>query len=451
MVKILLIGKSGRLDCIAEALFKSPRPKKLYAISEVKNPGLLEKTEGSVEKGSTENRDFISRYAKKIQPDFAIIGPEEPLAVGVADMLTEQLGIPCVGPVKSLARLEWSKSFTRELISKHNIPGNPDFRVFKSLEGVKEYAHELGEFVVKPDGLTSGKGVKVFGEHLHSIEEALQYCESILKTEQESFLIEEKLDGEEFSFQSFCDGEHVVDSVAVQDHKRAFDGDSGPNTGGMGSYSCEDHSLPFLSEQHIQQASQINLAVAQALKSEFGPKFKGILYGGFILTRKGLKLLEYNARFGDPEVMNVLPLLKTDFIDVCEAMINGSLDELSVEFEKKATVCKYAVPKGYPDNPKENWEIDLKLVPKATANLKVYYGAVDKKNINCYLTTGSRAIAFVGIGNNLQEAEQIAEKAVTSINIPLLYHRKDIGTHMLIQKRIDHINQVMGIQSVFAA
>ena len=346
MIKILVIGKSGRLDCIADAFKKSSKPNKLYTISEVNNPGLTEKSEKLIP-GKTENVAFIKEHALKIKPDFAFIGPEEPLEAGVADMLTEELGIPCIGPTRSLARLEWSKSFARNLLSKYNIPGNVRYRIFQDTKGLKSYLEELGEFVIKPDGLTSGKGVKVYGDHINSIEEGMEYCSSVLRAGHNSIVIEEKLYGEEFSFQSFCDGEHVIDTLAVQDHKRALDGDVGPNTGGMGSYSCEDHSLPFLHKAHIQEASTINLAVSQALLAETGEYFKGILYGGFIITEYGLKLLEYNVRFGDPEVMNILPLLKSDFIEICEAIITGKLHMTPVLFNKKATVCKYLVPKGY--------------------------------------------------------------------------------------------------------
>lgn len=440
MIKILIIGKSARLDCIADALVRSSRPKRLYTLSEVNNPGLFEKSK-EVRIGKTDDVEFVEAYARRVKPDFVVIGPEEPLAAGVVDSLSGQLGIPCVGPTQSLARLESSKSFTRELLVKYNIPGNPEYRIFRSLIGLESYLLGKEEFVVKPDGLTGGKGVRVYGEHLHSIGEAAEYCKLLFEVGHQAVIIEEKLDGEEFSLQSFCDGQHVVDMAVVQDHKRLDNGDIGPNTGGMGSYSCENHSLPFLSERHIQEASRINAAVALALLNEFGKEYKGILYGGFIITKCGLKLLEYNVRFGDPEVMNVLPLLRTDFIDVCESIINGTLDKIPVIFERKATVCKYVVPNGYPTNPVREERIDMTYVPEPSDNLKVYYAAVDKRPDGFYLT-GSRAVAFVGISNNLFEAEQIAENAIRRVGGPV-YHRTDIGTYSLIQQRIAHLKKIM--------
>lgn len=448
MWRILTMGKEARLDCILEALEKSSHAKELYTLSEVDNPGFLKKSE--VRRCDTSNVQQVREHAREIKPDFTVISPEEPLAKGIVDMLTQELGIPCVGPLKQLAQLEWSKSFARELLSKHGIPGNPEYRVFRNLEGIRAYMHELDQFVVKPDGLTGGKGVMVYGEHLHSVDEAMEYCVSLFGRGERAVVIEEKLDGEEFSLQSFCDGQHVVDTPAVQDHKRAYDGDEGPNTGGMGSYSCEDHGLPFLSKDYIQQASRINYDVAQALLADFRQGFKGILYGGFMVTKKGLKLVEYNARFGDPEVMNVLPLLKADFIDVCLAIINGTLDHHAISFEKKATVCKYIVPKGYPNNPEKGEPIYVDNVPPSSDKLKVYYAAVDKKD-GVLRLTGSRALAFVGIGDSLPEAERIAEEAASKVEGPVR-HRKDIGKPALIQKRIDHVNRIMSekksVQSV---
>lgn len=445
MLKILIIGKSGRIDCIADALAKSAREKELYGFSEVMNPGLRKKC-ADVRTGNTSSKEEVIAYAHDIKPDFAIIGPEEPLEIGMVDALDE-IGVPCVGPMQALAQLESSKTFTRELLSEYNIPGNPEYRVFKDHTGLESYLHRLGKFVVKPDGLTAGKGVKVYGEHLHSIEEAVSYCEDLFEKTGKGVVIEEKLDGQEFSLQSFCDGSHVIDAIPVQDHKRAHDGDTGPNTGGMGSYSCEDHCLPFLSKNQIKEASEINNKVAQALKIKIG-EYKGILYGGFMATRNGIKVIEYNARFGDPEVMNVLPLLKTDFIDVCEAIIGGTLNEIDVLFEKKATVCKYVVPSGYPEAGEKGVRINDDALSPGD-NLKVFYAAVDEKDDGLYLT-GSRAIACVGIGNNLEEAEQIAEDAVSKIKGPVR-HRKDIGTDELIQKKMDRMRKTLEGKESFTA
>jgi phosphoribosylamine---glycine ligase len=287
--------------------------------------------------------------------------------------------------------------------------------------------------------------VKVSGEHLHSAAEAVRYCAEIFKLGQPAVVIEEKLDGEEFSFQSFFDGKHIVHTIPVQDHKRVREGDTGPNTGGMGSYSCADHLLPFLTRDHVQQAGEINRLVGEAVSREIGEEYKGILYGGFMLTKDGLRVIEYNARFGDPEVMNVLPLMQADFVEVCKAIIDGALDKLTVRFKPQATVCKYVVPKAYPQKSGGDEEITLDAaikVPGLGDRLRMYWAAVRKEGDKLYLT-GSRAVAFVGIANSLFEAEKIAEEAASLVEGPV-FHRRDIGTAELIQKRVDHMHRIMG-------
>jgi len=371
-----------------------------------------------------------------------VIGPEDPLSNGVVDALA-QIGIPAVGPTKSLARLETSKSFTRNLVSKYNIPGNPQFKVFTSIEGVETFVNKLEGIVIKPDGLTGGKGVMVQGDHFATREEALKICRKIL-TENQSLIVEEKFDGEEFSLQCICDGKTVVATPLVQDHKRRFEGDKGPNTGGMGSYSLPNHSLPFLNPEDTLAGLEISRKVAAALIQETGSPYKGIMYGGFIATKTGVKLLEYNARFGDPEAMNILPLLKTDFLEICRHIIAGTLDKLKIEFEPKATVCKYVVPKGYglpanhPDAVSSRAKIEVGNVRKA----RLYYSSVDKKEDSLYLSS-SRAIGIVGIADTLEKAEKIAQDGVKAIKGPVAY-RADIGTSELIQKRIDHMKKIRG-------
>ena len=234
-----------------------------------------------------------------------------------------------------------------------------------------------------------------------------------------------------------------MDTPLVQDHKRAYVGDTGPNTGGMGSYSCADHSLPFLSPHHVQEAKAINTAVAQALREETADRYRGVLYGSFIATRDGIRVIEYNVRFGDPEVMNVLPLLKTDFLDICEAILNETLHKIQVAFDHKATVCKYAVPHGYPNPSAGRAPVDIEAIPKPSDRLRVYYAAIDREQDVFYLT-GSRAVAFVGIADTLEEAETIAENAAAQSQAAgPLDHRKDIGTKSLIDQRIAHMKKIM--------
>jgi len=437
MVNILMVGHGARENVIAET-FRKNKDAKLYSYMKSKNPGISSLSKG-IELGNYNELDKIKNFSKKNNIDFAFIGPEEPLEKGVVNAL-EGDGVNAVGPTKLMARLETSKSFTRELLQKYNIDGNPNFKVFNknNFEDIKFFMNELNEVAVKPDGLTGGKGVKVQGDHFNTKKEALDYCREVLETHP-AVIIEEKLDGEEFSLQCITDGKTVIATPPVQDHKRAFDDDKGPNTGGMGSYSCENHLLPFLKKEHVGKALEITKKVAKAINEETGLYYKGVMYGGFILTKNGVKLVEYNARFGDPEAMNVLPLLKTDLAGICHAIITQELNRVKVEFEKKATVCKYAVPNGYPDKPLKNEKVEVLKVPEKS---KVYYASVEQRNDGLYML-GSRAIAFLGIGDNLEEAEKIAEDGANSVK-GKVFHRKDIGTKELIQKRVDHIKNILG-------
>ena len=250
-------------------------------------------------------------------------------------------------------------------------------------------------------------------------------------------VIEDKLEGEEFSLMCFTDGKTVLAMPTVQDHKRAFNDDLGPNTGGMGSYSCGDHLLPFLKREDVEEAIKITGNVIGAIHKKTDQLFKGIIYGGFIITKDGVKLIEYNARFGDPEVMNVLPLLKTDLVTIFNGIINGQLRDIEVEFEKKATVCKYIVPEGYPGETVDGEKISIGEIP---INTKLFYSSVNKKEDGIYMTS-SRAIGVVGIGDEIKDAEQIAEQAVSCVK-GKVFHRSDIGTDKLIQKRIDHMKSL---------
>ncbi|MFQ6607156.1 MAG: phosphoribosylamine--glycine ligase [Fidelibacterota bacterium] len=434
---ILLIGSGAREHAIARALARSPQNPAIACFASNNNPGIQELAE-HFEAGNINDPATTVTFAKLFGADLAIIGPEAPLESGVADALWSA-GIPTIGPRKAHAQIETSKGFTRDLLTKYNIPACPVYRRFESLKGVAVFLSELGDnYVVKFDGLMGGKGVKVAGDHLHSHDEALDYCKKLV-SRGGSFLVEEKLIGEEFSLMSFCDGNHLVHMPPVQDHKRAFEGDKGPNTGGMGSYSFADHSLPFLISEDIDQAQKYNEATMLALKKEFGEGYKGILYGGFMATGDGIKLIEYNARFGDPEAMNVLPLLESDFVDICRGIVEGNLYEKDVSFRNQATVCKYAVPEGYPDSPVKGEPIDVSHVIDTD---QLYYASVDMKN-GKLIEAGSRTVAFAGMADTLSEAEAKAEAEISRVRGPL-FHRADIGTEDLIQKRVKHISLIRG-------
>ncbi|MHA1156958.1 MAG: phosphoribosylamine--glycine ligase [Candidatus Heimdallarchaeota archaeon] len=437
--KVLLVGQGAREHAIAKALKRSDL--ELYAFMKAKNPGIA-KLSKKVKIAKLNDYVALEEFISEIQPDFAVIGPENPLAEGIVDFLKDK-GVESIGPTKTNARVEASKSFTRDLMKKYNIPGIIEFKVFQpdsKDQDIIDYINKLGKVVVKRDGLAGGKGVKLMGEHLLGIAEVVAFCKEIFQ-QGEPVVLEELLVGEEFSLQCFVSGEDIVPTPIAQDHKRAYDGDQGPNTGGMGSYSAEDHLLPFIRASIVEEAKEIIKKSAIAIKEETGQDYCGILYGGFMLTTEGLKLLEYNARFGDPEAMNVLPLLKTPLFDIFNAMIKKELAELTVEFEQKATVCKYLVPEGYPVSPKKDEPIDVAVKKILNEGADLFYSSVSELKAGEIVTTSSRAIAIVGIADTIEQAEEIAEKATTYVKGPL-FHRKDVGTKALIQKRIDHLKEL---------
>lgn len=448
-MKILLITSSARGHAIGEALARSSRKPELINICPNRNPGLRKIC---AEQHVMSLMDFppILEIAKRVKPDFAFIGPDDPIGAGLADALLE-IGIPSVAPLKSLARLESSKGFTRDLMRKYGIDASPKFKVFSrtdsSVSGLLEEKKSLnnfiaqdldGNFVVKYDALKGGKGVKVSGEHLQTVDEGVAYAIECLD-ECGRVVIEEKLIGVEFSLMSFASGAVTVDMPAIQDHKRAFEGDTGPNTGGMGTYTDADHSLPFLDTSDLKRASEINTQIAAAVMQECGSPYKGILYGGFIATKDGVKVIEYNARFGDPESLNVLPLLETDFVEICRAIIDGTLTQGMVRFAKKATVCKYIVPKSYPDAKNEKG-MNVTF-PAMTANTRLYFGDITEGDDGKLHLGGSRTAGIVGIGETLAEAEQMAQALCEQVKGPVRF-RSDIGTDTLLAKRTDMMEHI---------
>jgi phosphoribosylamine--glycine ligase len=443
---ILIVGSGAREHALAATLARSPQKPTLACFGSTRNPGIAALTHAYAT-GDLTSAPAILAFAAQHNPTLAIIGPEAPLAAGVADALWSA-NIPTVGPTADLARIESSKGFTRDLLQRHNIPGNPIFQRFNSRAemeaGAEAMLTRLGEHhVIKDDGLAGGKGVKVFGDHLQSLEESLAYCRE-LAAANHPFVIEEKLEGEEFSLLSFTDGTTLRHMPAVQDHKRAYNGDRGPNTGGMGTYTGADGSLPFLRANDLAAARTMNEQVIAALAHDCNAPYKGILYGGFMATRDGVRLIEYNARFGDPEALNLLTLLKTDLVAICRAIVEGTLNTLEVTFAPEATVCKYLVPEGYPDRPRKGDPVSLPTSIPASATL--YLGSVDQQTDQQtdtqqtqIIAAGSRTLAVVARAADLASAEALCERVIAEIPGPF-FHRTDIGTPAALNRRIDHMN-----------
>jgi len=270
------------------------------------------------------------------------------------------------------------------------------------------------------------------------IEDGVKYAKECID-DCGKVVVEEKLIGCEFSLISFVSGLVVVDMPIVQDHKRAYDGDTGPNTGGMGTYSDQDHSLPFLTKEDVERAKEINRLVVEALQKEYEEPYRGILYGGFIATADGIRLIEYNCRFGDPEALNILPLLKSDFAAICQAIATGELTEDMVQFSNKATVCKYIVPEGYPENKDQRGEeVRFPECRMQNREYRIYFGDVTQDSDNTFRLGGSRTAGIVGIGDTIEEAECIAQNICEQVKGPVRF-RSDIGTSSLIQQRVEQI------------
>lgn len=434
-MRILLTSLAARGHAIADALARSPQQPEIISITPSVNPAIRGLASQSYQ-ADLMDFDSVLEIAKKVQPDFAFVAPDDPIGAGLTDAL-ETIGIASVSPKKQLAQIEASKGFTRDLLEEHGIDASPKYRVFTQEDAgeISDYLEQEleGNYVVKYDALKGGKGVKVSDEHVHSVQEGAAYAVECIE-ECGQVVVEQKLVGVEFSLISFVSGTQVVDTPAVQDHKRAFEGDTGPNTGGMGTYSDANHSLPFLSDADLARAKELNRLTAKALKETCGEDYKGILYGGFIVTADGVKLIEYNARFGDPEALNILPLLSSDFIDVCQGIIHGELTEDMVTFDRKATVCKYITPDCYPESKDRKGQAFS--LPEVGSNARLYYGDVSEAPDGSLLLGGSRSIGVVGIGDTIEEAQSIAQTICEGVEGPVRF-RSDIGTQSVIDKRTE--------------
>jgi phosphoribosylamine--glycine ligase len=436
---VLLVGGGGREHAIARAVAPDAD---LYACASNRNPGIAALAE---EMRSIDERDAdaIVAVAEDVDATLAVIGPESSLAAGVADALVDA-GVYTFGPGADAARIETDKAYQRRFMREKGIPGCPDFETFTDMDAACDYIDAYdGDLAVKPAGLTGGKGVRVTGDQVTKAEAKAYLRES----DYDRVVLEERLVGEEFTVQAFVAGEERRSSgrmrttPAVQDHKRAYEGDEGPNTGGMGSYSDADPTLPFMDEADYADAVEILEATVDAL-----PDYKGVLYGQFMLTADGVRVVEFNARFGDPEAMNTLPVLETPFIDVLTAARDG--DPLpDLDFAPRATVCKYAVPAGYPTDPEAGARIAVDEESVAAAaegggdgDALLFYASVDAREDGLYTTT-SRAFAVVGLAATITDAEAIAEDALAAAGDGLRI-RHDIGTSELVQRRIDHVERL---------
>jgi len=433
----LVVGGGAREHAIATALVRSEA--EVVVASSNANPGLdrLARAAGRVEPTDPAR---VVEFARAQRADAAVIGPEAPLAAGVADAL-RAAKIPTVGPGRDPARIESSKVFCRELLRRHQVPGQPRWASPSTIDEVDRVVAEFPQpFVVKPSGLTAGKGVWVQGSDFATANEGAIYAKSIL-VQGGSVLLEEKLEGEEFSLMAFVTDSGVYPMPLVQDFKRALEGDQGGNTGGMGSYSQRDHLLPFVSSTDRDAALDLVQRSVAAMRAE-GLSYRGILYGGFLLTADGPRLLEFNARFGDPEGINVLTLYEDgDFSELLLGVAQGRVDPTLLQFRLRSTVVKYLVPPGYGGRAQSGGILALDEGAIERDGVHVLYGSVEAAGAGRVKLGTSRGIALVGEASAIHEASNRVEKALQHVEGGY-YVRHDIGTKDDLAKRWEHLRRL---------
>ena len=425
MPNVLLVGGGAREHAIGWALVKNPSVT-LCTAAHNHNPGLHRISKSYF---LTEEMDVpgIVAWARQQNIDLAVMGMESPLEAGMVDAL-EAEGIPTVGPRKSAARIETSKSYMRGLMRRYDIAGQAEYQYFSDAGLAADFLRSTTDnFALKPDGLTGGTGVRIMGEHLSDRDGAIEYARRVLAERiggDGGLVIEELLTGHEFTLQCFVDGTTLRPMPMARDYKRAFDGDKGPNTGSMGSYSIAGGLLPYVGQAERDEALTVLRDIAAAMQSE-GDRYRGIMYGQFMLTAEGVRLIEINARFGDPEAINVLALLDSDLYEICHAMVEGRLAEADVRFKDAATVCVYITPRGYGENPEAGAELRIDEAAIAARGVIPFYAKVDEVD-GRILTTRSRAIGLLGLAHTVGEARRRVSAALEAISGP--YHaRSDIG------------------------
>ena len=417
-MRILVVGGGGREHALCWAISASPLCTKLYCAPG--NAGIAQVAE-CMDVGTEDIAGQVA-LAQRLKIDFVVIGPDAPLVAGMADGFAAA-GLKVFGPSKAAAQLEGSKSFTKELCQRHNIP-TAAYERFTDLDKAIAYINAQGApIVVKADGLAAGKGVIV----AETVDQAIEAVRDMLAGNRfgaagASVVIEEFMEGEEASLFALCDGEHVLPLVAAQDHKRAFDGDKGPNTGGMGAYS----PAPILDQAMVERAmNEIVLPTVRAMKAD-GIPFKGVLYAGLMIGKTGPKLIEYNCRFGDPETQVLMVRLKSDIVPALIACADGSLKHLTLRWSDDAALTVVMAANGYPDAYKKGTEIRGLEAAGKVDGVQVFHAGT-KADGTHILANGGRVLNVTATAPTVEEARARAYKAVDLIDWPEGFCRRDIA------------------------
>ncbi len=417
-MKILIIGSGGREHTLAWKIAQSPLVNKIYCAPG--NAGTKMVAENvPIE---ADNLKALLKFAKEQKIDLTLVGPEAPLVKGLVDLF-EKEGLRVYGPSCAAAQLEGSKIFSKEKMQKYGVP-TAAFKVFNNPQEAYDYCcSQSFPLVVKADGLAAGKGV-VIAKDLEEVELAIHdmMVKKIFGEAGERILIEECLKGEEASILAFCDGKNVIPMVSSQDHKRIFDNDQGPNTGGMGAYS----PAPVVTDEVMRFAEEKVLRPMVAGMAQDGIPYKGILYAGLMLTEKGPQVLEFNCRFGDPETQAVLPRLKSDLVPVLIAGCEGKLNEIELNWNEKATVCVVLASKGYPAAYEKGKQISGLEIARQFENVVIFHAGTKEEN-NKILTAGGRVLGVTAFGDTIKDAINLAYQAIEKISFDGMQYRKDIG------------------------
>ncbi len=417
-MKVLVVGSGGREHAIVKSVAKSSRVTKIYAAPG--NAGIAELAE--CVDISVMEFEKMAEFAKKEAIDLTIVGPDDPLVGGIVDVFEEK-GLRVFGPRKNAAILEGSKAFSKDLMKKYGIP-TASYETFDDAKRAVEYLQTTEyPIVLKADGLALGKGVLI----CNTKEEAMDGVKTIMMDKQfgsagNRMVVEEFLTGREVSVLCFCDGTNILPMTSAQDHKRAKDGDQGLNTGGMGTFSPS----PFYTKEVAQFCEKEVFKPSMAAMKKEGRDFVGIMFVGLILTERGPKVLEYNARFGDPETQVVLPRMKNDIIDVMEACIDGTLDKINLEFEDNAAVCVVLASEGYPEKYEKGKVITGFENFEGKDDYYVFHAGT-KKTEEGIITNGGRVLGVTAKGATLKEARANAYEATKWIEFSNKYMRNDIG------------------------
>lgn len=418
-MKILVVGSGGREHTLIWKIIQSKKVSKVYCAPG--NGGIAEIAE-CVEIDSGEINSLADfALGKKI--DLTVVGPEIPLARGIVDLFEEK-GLRIFGPRKNAAILETSKVFSKEMMFKYGLP-TARGRIFDNLRDGQEYIDDMGApIVVKADGLTAGKGVIVCAEVREAKKAIVKIMEEKVFGEAgERVIIEELLKGDEASILVFTDGEHIVPLVSSQDYKQIFDGDKGPNTGGMGAYS----PAPLINEDLKNRIiEEIIRPIIKGMNDE-GRRYKGVLYAGIMVTDEGPKVLEFNARFGDPETQVILPRLKDDLVSIMEEIVDGELTERELTWDKRFCACVVLASGGYPGKYEKDKEISGLRETKETKNTFIFHAGTKRMPSGGYATNGGRVLGVTALGNDINDALSRAYEVAGKLHFDNIYYRKDIG------------------------